>query len=299
MAVKIISATEAIDVSQLCVVIFGQPGSRKSSLAQTAESPVTMAFDNGIYRAFGRKESAMFDTWQDVMDFDLSKYKTPVIDTVGQCLSKLGQAIVRDNAKNGNRTGGLTLQGYGALKESFKGWVEGRKKAGQDLVFIAQEKEDRNGDDSYFRPDIVGGSYNTLMEVCDLVGYLHFENGRKVIDFNPTDRWMAKAPPCGWQQMVLPDFAAQPDFLAKLIAEAKASMGRISGESAQMAATIDQWKAKLAADPMLPEFNALMDEYKALTNGIKKQVKAMLEAHAKQVGWKMSKAGVWEAREVA
>lgn len=299
MAVKIISATDTIEVNQLCVVIFGQPGSKKTSLAQTADNPITYAFDPGVYRAFGRKTSAAFDTWEDVVSFDSSKFRTPVIDTVGQCLSKLGQAVVAENAKHGNRTGGLTLQGYGALKERFKGWVESRKQSGQDLVFIAQEKEDRNGDESYFRPDIVGGSYNTLMEVCDLIGYLHFENGRKVIDFNPTDRWMAKAPPCGWQQMVLPDFAAKPTFLADLIAEAKASMGRISGESAAMASVIDGWKVKLAADPTLPEFNGLLPEYEALANGVKKQVKALLEAHARQVGWKMdAKAKAFVVKEV-
>ncbi len=290
MAAKVILPTDVMEVKQLCIVIYGQPGARKTSTAQTADTPITLAFDQGVYRAFGRKTSVVFDTWQDVIEFDLSKYRTPIIDTVGQCLAKLAAAIIHENPKNGNRLGGLTLPGYGVLKERFKGWVESRKQAGQDLVFISQEKEDRNGEESYFRPDVVGGSYNTLMENCDLVGYLHFENGRKVIDFNPTDRWMAKAPPCGWGQMVLPDFSKDPDFLARLIAEAKASMGKISGESAKMAETIADWKSKLDADPALPEFNALVVQYKALTNGIKVQVKSMLEKHAKQVGWKFDKA---------
>ena len=248
MAVKIINPTDPIDVKQLCCLIYGQPSSRKSSLAQTADEPITLAFDPGIYRAHGRKAAAMFDTWEDVVRFDAKPYKTLVIDTVSMCLAKLAQALIQENPKNGNRNGGLSLPGYGILKERFKAWVESCKSNNQDIVFIAQEKADRVGDESYYCPDIVGGSYNTLMESCDIVGYMHFENGKRVLDFNPTDRWMAKCPPCGWSQFVLPDFSKEPGFLAHLLAEAKASMGRISEASANAAKKLEEWQKLLDQD---------------------------------------------------
>src|SRR4051812_13159249 len=95
MAAKLIRPTEPIEVQQICALIYGQPGSRKSSLAQTTENPVTFAFDPGIYRAFGRRDAVVFDSWADAVSFDVSPYSTVVIDTVGMALEKLIASIVK------------------------------------------------------------------------------------------------------------------------------------------------------------------------------------------------------------
>lgn len=286
MAAKLISPTDPIEVQQVCCLIFGQPGSRKTSLAQTAAEPVTLAFDPGISRALGRKHAlpAYEMPWREVVEFDPTGFGTVVVDTVGMCLDKLAAAVVQDSPKNGNRMGGLSLQGFGALKEQFKQWVASLRQRGQDIVFIAHEKAEKNGEDAYYCPDIVGGSYNTLMNVADMVGYMHFSNGKPVIDFSPTDRFMAKVPPCGWGTKVLPDFGASPRFLAELIAEAKASMGRVSEESAAIAQVIDAIQRVLDAGPTLDEINGLLKspELAALKNGGKQQAWACLTRHAEK-----------------
>src|SRR4051812_16742096 len=65
---KLIRATDPIAVKSICVLVYGQPGSRKTSLAQTADLPFTMAFDPGIYRAFGRRDCSQFDqySWDQI-----------------------------------------------------------------------------------------------------------------------------------------------------------------------------------------------------------------------------------------
>ena len=293
MAAKLIQPTDAIEVANLCVLLYGQPGARKSSLAQTADEPITFAFDPGIYRAYGRKAAVLFDTWADVINFDARAYKTIVVDTVGMCLDKLGASVIAANAKNGNKLGGLSLPGFGVLKEQFKQWVSMCRERRQDLVFTAHEKDEKNGDDTYLRPDIVGSSYATLMNVCDAVAYLHFEGGKRVLDFAPTDRWMAKVPP--WERdahIELPDFGKSPRFLGELIAEAKASMGRISQASADVAQVVAGWQARLAADPPLAEFNGFLADpaLKELNGGVKAQVWALFERHALAAGWMFDKA---------
>lgn len=302
MAAKLIQPTDTIEVKQICCLIYGQPGSRKSSLAQTAEEPVTLAFDPGIYRAYGRKAAVLFDTWADVLEFDTRPYKTINVDTIGMCLDKLSAAIIQDNPKNGNRLGGLSLPGYGILKTQFANWITTCKARGQDLVFVAHEKAERQGDDVYYCPDIVGGSYNTMMNHADAVGYMHFDKGKRVIDFSPTDQWMAKVPPCGWGQIALPDFHAEPDFLARLLAEAKASMGKISEASAATAAVVNEWQDWLKTDPNLDTFNARLPEVGKLTNGIKAQVWHIVQAHADKCGLvfdKKSKTFAVKPQEVA
>lgn len=285
MAAKLIKPNEAIEVTNICALLYGQPGSRKSSTAQTAENPVTFAFDPGIYRAYGRKDAVLFETWADVVAFDVGAYSTIVVDTAGMALDKLAVAIIDADAKDGNRLGGLSLKGYGKLKTQFAGWVSAMKQRGKDIVFIAHEKEDGAGEEIYSRPDIAGGSYATLMNHCDIVGYMHFGNGKRVIDFNPTDRWMAKTPPCSWPQIVLPDFSEKPNFLAKLIAEAKASMGQISAAGAEIAKVLDEWTAKLASDPSLDELNAMLPEVKKPeSKSVQNQIWHIVSAHAERCG---------------
>lgn len=293
MAARLIQPTDAIEVSHLCVLIYGQPGARKTSLAQTADEPITFAFDQGVYRAYGRKAAVLFDTWADVIGFDTRPYKTIVVDTVGMCLDKLAVSVIAANAKNGNKLGGLSLPGFGVLKEQFKQWVSTCRERKQDLVFVAHEKDEKNGDDTYYRPDIVGSSYATLMNVCDLVGYLHFEGGRRVVDFAPSDRFMAKVPP--WDRdahIELPDFGREPRFLGDLIREAKASMGRVSEASAAVAQVVAGWQERLAADPSLADFNGFLADpaLKELKGGVKAQVWALFEQHAKAAGWAFDKA---------
>ncbi len=296
MAATLIEPTDAIEVKQVCCLIYGQPGARKSSLAQTADMPFTLAFDPGIYRAFGRRACALFETWGDVVklcaDGELlrsgkaiagdAKYQTLVkhfveaktvnIDTLGMCLEKMSAAIIADSAKHGNKMGGLSLQGYGVLKNLFAQWIAPMRSRGQHLVLCCHEKNEKNGDSSYYCPDIVGGSYNTMMNYADAVGYMHFDSGKRVIDFAPTDQWMAKVPPCGWGQIQLPDFSTAPDFLAKLLDEAKASMGRISADSAALAATVAEWQAKIEAAKDLDQLNAILPGLSALSKPAKAQI---------------------------
>jgi hypothetical protein len=313
MPAKLIEPTEVIPVNQLVTLVYGQPGSRKSSLAQTADNPFTLAFDPGIYRAYGRKGCAMFETWGDVVELgrDADQFaagqapkdpryaalvkqfveaRTVVVDTIGMCLDKLSLAIIADSPKNGNRLGGLSLPGYGVLKSQFANWVNSIKSRGQDLVFIAHEADEKRGDETYYCPDIVGSSYNTVMNVADVVGYMHFENGKRVVSFNPTDRWMAKTPPCGFATMALPDFASEPDFLGRLMADAKASMGRISEQSARMAAVVAGWAQRLDASPSLDELNAMLPELGKLENGTKRQVWLLIQSRATEAGLVWDKA---------
>lgn len=298
MAAKLIEPTETIQVNQICALIYGQPGSRKSSLAQTTEEPITLAFDPGIYRAFGRKKAVLFDTWGDVLQFDLRPYQTIVVDTVGMCLDKLTAAIIQDNPKHGNRLGGLTLQGYGQLKSQFAGWVGSIRERGQSLVFTAHEKAEKLGDDVYYCPDIVGGSYNTLMNHADIVGYMHFAHGKRVIDFSPTDGWMAKTPPCGWGTVALPEFEREPNFFGRLLQEAKASMGRISAASAQVAKVVEHWQNWIIMGPDLGELNKRLPELGLLKGTVKAQCWHLCQECAKNNGWDFDKTNkVFVGRE--
>src|SRR3990167_5019230 len=117
MALKIHKASDPILVTQIKMLIYGQPGIGKSSFGFTAEAPLTLDFDDGARRSAFRQDIVQIGSWADVNNItpeDLKPYKTLVIDTVGRALDFIAASLIADNPKLGSKTGGLTLQGYGA-----------------------------------------------------------------------------------------------------------------------------------------------------------------------------------------
>lgn len=266
MAATLIAPTDPIDVSSLSVCIYGPPGTGKTSLAQTAAEPITLDLDRGVHRSFNRQAAMRFDAWRDIEAAwsEIAKRKTVIVDTVGRALDVLTQDIISANAKHGSSSGGLSLQGFGALKARFAQWNGQLFQAGKDRVLIAHEKEDKDGDDRFFRPDVQGGSYTEIMKSCDLVGYLYRDrNGKRMLDFNPSDRHLGKNA-ARWPVMEVPDLADAKTFLADLLCQAKQVIGRTSEASAQTAKTLAEWQARLTADITLDQLNAMLPEVKGL-----------------------------------
>lgn len=292
MAATLIEPTDIIDVSSLSMLIYGPPGTGKTSLAQTAADPITLDLDRGAHRSFNRRSVMRFDCWRDIEDAwaQIAKRLTTIVDTIGRGLDLLASDIIEANAKHGTRAGGLTLQGFGALKARFAQWNGQLITAGKDRVLIAHEKEERDGDDRIMRPDVQGGSYTELMKSCDLVGYLYRDRASKrFLDFNPTDKHLGKNA-AGWGVIEVPDLADNKTFLADLLADAKRRIGRTAESSAAAAAAVAEWQTWLDSDPNLEEFNARIPKVGGLHNGVKAQVRKILMDHAKKVGL------VWNAQ---
>jgi hypothetical protein len=89
------------------------------------------------------------------------------------------------------------------LKNRFRQHVATLRSLGKDVLLIAHDKEDKDGDTRIVRPDIVGGSYGEVMKVADFVGYVYMSGKDRILDFNPTDRWIGKNP-AGWKPFVVP-----------------------------------------------------------------------------------------------
>jgi hypothetical protein len=69
MPAKLIEPTEVIPVNQLVALVYGQPGSRKSSLAQDGRQPVHAGVRPGHLPGLRpARACAMFDTWGDVVE---------------------------------------------------------------------------------------------------------------------------------------------------------------------------------------------------------------------------------------
>src|SRR4051812_14030410 len=128
MAARLILETDVIDVTCPPVLIYGDPGSGKTSLGFTADDALGLDFDGGSHRSAFRKKTLRFDCWDDVITTQNEGVKDAkgnlviptnfgnhniILDTVDTLLKFMGQALMAGNAKLGNRAGGLSQNGWG------------------------------------------------------------------------------------------------------------------------------------------------------------------------------------------
>jgi len=180
----------------LKALFYGQPGIGKTTWAMTAPSPLLVDCDKGIHRVSMkyRKDYVPVSSWDDVMSLtreDLSPYKTIIIDTAGSLLDYLSVQIMKEQPKCGSQ-GSLTLQGYGVLKTRFNAFLSTLQTLNKHVIFIAHDKEGKDGENTVIRPDVIGGSLALLMRSMDLVGYIESVNNRRVVNCSPTDRYYGK-----------------------------------------------------------------------------------------------------------
>jgi AAA domain len=245
----IIKATEAIAVEHPVFCVFGQPGIGKSTLGYSAKDPLLLDFDAGAHRAANRRDTLQIGTWADVQELmdnkgALDPYSTIVVDTVGRCLDLMTADIIDQNPKYA-RDGALTLQGFGVLKTRFRVWLTQLRAMGKDVVLLAHHKEEKDGDVTVVRPDIIGASYGEVMKLSDFVGFLAMVGKNRVLDFSPTDRWVGKNP-AQWKPLSVPAVDKAAHVLAALMEQGRKALGQISEASAEAASVLDDFKHDLA-----------------------------------------------------
>ncbi|MCW8041324.1 ATP-binding protein [Acinetobacter entericus] len=257
MALAIIPADQALNVSAIITYIYADPGVGKTSLGFTADKAISFDFDRGAHRTGELRRGAVVPVqqWSDIENIkeqDLAAFNTVVIDTVGAMLESIKTHLLK-TANNRQQDGALKLKAQGLANMKFKQYINTLLSFGKDVVFIAHASEDQNGDQVIYRPELGGKNRNELYRIADIMGYLttvttgEGKNAR-VINFKPSPTHHAKnSGALGGEtgEVWLPDLKSNPTFLADLIAEAKAHINTLT--PAQIASTkaaedLDNWK---------------------------------------------------------
>ncbi|KMM77050.1 hypothetical protein ACP93_02475 [Xanthomonas sp. NCPPB 1128] len=297
MALRIVRSSDPIKVNRLNLCIYAAPGLGKTSISFTADKPLLLDFDRGAHRATNRKDTVQVESWEDVASItadDLADFNTVVVDTAGRALDVLTADIIRRNPKAG-RGGALTLQGYGTLKAEFVAWLKHLNGLGKDVVLIAHMDEQRNGDEIIERLDVQGGSKGEIYKAADAMGRLSIRDGKRVLNFSPTDAAFGKNPgQLDPLDVPRPDLA--PTFLADVIERIKARLNELTEEQREAQAVIEKWRERLADVEDAPGINALV----ASAADAPMVVKALINDRAKKLGLNFDKkAGEYVEQKAA
>lgn len=291
---RIIKATDSIPVDHPVFMIFGQPGIGKSSLGYSCKDALTLDFDKGAHRAANRRDTLVIDTWDDVLELmatpdALEPYGSLVVDTVGRCLDVMTAHMAKNQPKMAPG-GSPSLQGWGKLKADFRGWVSALRGLGKDVLLVAHDREDKDGDTRVVRPDIAGGSYGEVMKVADFCGYLYMSGKDRVLDFNPTDRWIGKNP-ASWAPFKLPPVAKSTEFMAELFGKGREALGNLSDASAAIMRAVEAWRQTIAGYEDAAAFTRAVTEVSKIEAPIvQAQVRKVLWDAAQTRGYQFDKA---------
>lgn len=199
---KLCLASELAPKRTTSVLIYGQPSAGKTTLGCSASNAVLFDYDGGVHRIHPSHmiPTLQVESWEDTAealkminsDPQFSGVRTIVIDTVGKMLDYMSETIIRADYKMRDKNGMLALKGYGVRKKMFVDFLHSLSAKGYNVVFIAHEKEEKDGETTIKRPLVGGSSTNDLLQELDLVGYMQYKGAKRFLSFNATEQYYAK-----------------------------------------------------------------------------------------------------------
>ena len=152
-------------------LIYGEPGLGKTSLALSSPSPLLIDFDNGLRRVDKQyqTDSVQIESYQNLLDIlekeDLSPYKTIVIDTLGKMIDRISDWLASSNPKVKQADGQLSMKGWGSVKLEFQRLLKLLDSKNKSVIFVAHNKEEKDGENTKQRPDIAGSSGKDIVKI--------------------------------------------------------------------------------------------------------------------------------------
>jgi hypothetical protein len=183
----------------------------------------------------------MCKTYEDILaDIKAAEgtYKTIVIDTAGALIDYIKDFAVRTDAKASKSSGGISLQGFGIVKQEFLRLSnELRKKF--NVIYLFHEQMEKNNEDIFYSIICEGAAKTLVYQPADLAAHLFIQNGERYLGFTPTAQYTAKAA-YGIKGLVkvpeLPE-GTPNTFLAQLFATVRTNLEKeseaLSGEKAK------------------------------------------------------------------
>ncbi|MGB1214864.1 MAG: ATP-binding protein [Pikeienuella sp.] len=289
MSLKITSSYEPIEITNLVMTIYSQPGLGKTSLAFTASNPLLIDFDHGAHRAVDRGDIVLAEKWSDITDMsaeDLAPYDTIILDTVGKALDALTQNII-NTAPRLASAGALNQRGWGQLGVRFNAFLRRLRSFGKDVILLSHMDEKADGEAVKERLKIQGGSKDLVLTDSDVIARISIYNKQRQLMFSPTETSFGKDP-ADLGMLVVPD-AASPEFktcLGDVLAKVKEGLNALSEAQIERKSEVEWF------ENTLPDVNTATDINEILNRAKKagRDVAMMVVQRAKDIGLEFDQA---------
>lgn len=289
MPLKITSSYEPIEITNLVMTIYSQPGLGKTSLAFTASNPLLIDFDHGAHRAVDRGDVVQARLWSDITDMtadDLAPYDTIIIDTVGKALDALTQDIISNTPRLAS-AGALNQRGWGQLGVRFGAFLKRLRSFGKDVILLSHMDEKADGEIVKERLKIQGGSKDLVLTDSDVIARISIFNKQRQLMFSPTETSFGKDP-ADLGMLVVPDSASKEfkTCLADVLQQVKDGMNALSEAQIERKSEVEWF------ENTLPDVNTATDINELLGRAKKagRDVAMMVVQRAKDIGLEFDQA---------
>jgi len=285
----LLKATDPLPERPVVIAIYGEPGSCKTTLGNTANDVIVLDFDRGVSRSFYRRDTVVINSWDDVITEEragtFKNYKTVVIDTAKAALDDFLMSFVtnRDYKLKVNK-----LKAYGEIGDEFKLFLNNRRNEGLDVIIIAHAKKDE--DTKKAIPDVTGQSYQLILRVADQVGYVSFVNNDRTIQWTPTDLTVGKNT-ANLPMMKVPDKSdlELKTFMADVIDQVKKSLVEMSELQREALAKSEGYQDQIGKVKKVDELNDLITPVQGLPKYLREPLNNLIKKKATEMKWTWNK----------
>ena len=177
------------------VIISGQPGLGKTTLALSAPSPFLFDTDNGIarvkaeYRCVTSTAASYEEFLEDMKSEEYKTAETIVIDTGGTLVQLMKAWAKKQDAKAAKDGRAM----YGVIKTEFDRlcW-QIRNQDKKHLVVVFHTTEQTKGDSIQTRISCEGSTKDIVWTPADFGVHMFMMGSKRMIGFTPTEEYFAK-----------------------------------------------------------------------------------------------------------
>lgn len=222
--IKLIKPNEITFDNKYSMLIYGEPGIGKTTTALSASNACLLDFEGGMKRVQPQFwiPSLQVKLFSDVIKLlqseELNAYNTIVVDPLSSLVDSIICYLLDKfpKLKNGNN---LSIRGYGELKTEFNNFWRMLKNKQKNIILVAHEKQETNGENSYMIPDVGSGSSGReIIKHIDLIGRMTHLNGKRAIYFDAANsEFFAKNPFNLPNSMIVDNPMTKNNFIASMV----------------------------------------------------------------------------------